>query len=113
LALLSAQVHLDRHLAPVKIEEKTELAFTMALREAVTNIIRHASAARVEVELTAESDGLRMVIADDGRGGIERHGNGLTGMRERLQAIGGKLDVDSPAGGGTRLVLWAPAGVSA
>ena len=113
LALLSAQVHLDRHLAPVKIEEKTELAFTMALREAVTNIIRHASAARVEVELTADNDGLRMVIADDGRGGIERHGNGLTGMRERLQAIGGKLDVDSPAGGGTRLVLWAPAGVSA
>jgi two-component system sensor histidine kinase DesK len=113
LALLSAQVHLDRHLAPVQIEEKTELALTMALREAVTNIIRHAAAKRVEVELTADGAGVRMVIADDGRGGIERHGNGLTGMRERLQAIGGKLDVDSSAAGGTRLVLWAPSRATA
>lgn len=113
MALLSAQVRLDRHLAPIKLEERTEVAFAMALREAVTNIIRHASAERVEVELTAGNDGVRMVIADDGRGGVERHGNGLTGMRERLQALGGTLDVDSPAGGGTRLVLWAPAEVSA
>lgn len=113
MALLSAQVRLDRHLAPVKLEEKTELAFAMALREAVTNIIRHAHAARVEVELTAQADGVRLVIADDGCGGVEGHGNGLTGMRERLLALGGTLDVDSPVGGGTRLVLWAPAGVSA
>ena len=113
LALLSAQVHLDRHLAPIKMEEKIELAFAMALREAVTNIIRHAAATRVEVELNADTDGVRLVIADDGRGGVERHGNGLTGMRERLQAIGGKLDVDSPAGCGTRLVLWAPTEASA
>jgi two-component system sensor histidine kinase DesK len=108
LALLSADVHLDQRLAPVAMDGKVELTFAMALREAVTNIIRHASATRVEVELSTDDKGLRLVIADDGRGGVERPGNGLSGMRERLHALGGRLDVDSPPGAGTRLVLWIP-----
>jgi two-component system sensor histidine kinase DesK len=102
-------VHLDQRMSPVDIEAGTEQALALATREAVTNIIRHAHAGRVELELGADRDGARLVIADDGRGGIEAHGNGLKGMRERLQAIGGHLEVDSPAGGGTRLVMWVPA----
>ena len=112
LALLSAEVRLEHRLAPVALDAKVELAFAMALREAVTNIIRHASARRVEVELSAAGGGMRMVIADDGRGGIGRHGNGLAGMGERLHAVGGTLEIDSPAGAGTRLLLWAPAGAA-
>jgi two-component system sensor histidine kinase DesK len=108
LALLSADVHLDQRLAPVTLGAGSELTFAMGLREATTNIIRHAQARRVEVELTSDADGHRLSIADDGRGGIQRRGNGLAGMRERLQAQGGTLELESAPGAGTRLVLWLP-----
>lgn len=112
LALLSADVRLDQRLTTVTLDAKSELAFAMGLREAVTNIIRHADARRVEVELTSDPRGHRLNIADDGRGGIQRHGNGLAGMRERLQAQGGTLEVESMQGAGTRLSLWLPMGTS-
>ncbi len=108
LALLSADVRLDHQLAPVTLPPAAELALAMGLREAVTNIVRHADAHRVDVELASGQGGVRLAISDDGRGGIGREGTGLTGMRERLAALGGRLDIDSPPGGGTRLVLQLP-----
>lgn len=109
LALLSAEVHLDQRLAPVAIAPAAESVLALALREAVTNVLRHADARRVDVELAAAAGELRLSIADDGRGGALRVGNGLAGMRERVVALGGRLDIDSPAGGGTRLLLTLPA----
>ncbi|HEU0154084.1 MAG TPA: sensor histidine kinase [Arenimonas sp.] len=108
LALLSADVHLDQRLAPVALDPAVESALAMALREAVTNVLRHAEARRVEVELVAEGDQLRLHIIDDGRGGADVPGNGLAGMRERLASFGGALDVDSPRGAGTRLQITLP-----
>ncbi len=108
LALLSAEVRLDQRLAPIELGGDVETVFAMTLREAVTNVLRHAQAARVEVELGEHEGSLRLTIADDGRGGIESHGNGLAGMRERLVAIGGTLEIDSPPGAGTRLSIRAP-----
>ncbi len=108
LALLSADVHLDQRLAPVALSPAAESALAMALREAVTNVLRHALASRVEVELSPRDGGLCLSIADDGRGGATTPGNGLGGMRERLAAVGGTLEIDSPAGGGTRLLLRLP-----
>lgn len=108
LALLSADVHLDQRLPPVAMDEKIENVLAMAVREAVTNILRHASARRVEVELREDGDGVQLSIVDDGRGGVVRHGNGLAGMKERLASVRGTLDVDSAAGAGTRLTLRAP-----
>ncbi len=108
LALLSADVRLDQRLAPIEIGGEVETVLAMTLREAVTNVLRHAQAGRVEVELGENEGRLRLTIADDGRGGIESHGNGLAGMRERLVAIGGTLEIDSPLGGGTRLLVRAP-----
>ena len=108
LALLSADVHLDQRLPSVAMDEKTENVMAMAVREAVTNILRHAGARRVEVELREDGDRVMLSIADDGRGGIVRHGNGLTGMKERLASVRGTLDVDSAVGAGTRLTLCAP-----
>ena len=49
-----------------------------------------------------------MVISDDGRGGISSHGNGLAGIRERVQSLGGTLDIDSPQGEGTWLRIRVP-----
>ncbi len=108
LALLSADVRLDQQLAPVPLSPAAESALAMGLREAVTNIVRHAGAHRVDVELAGAGGGVRLAISDDGRGGVAREGTGLTGMRERLAALGGRLEIDSPPGGGTRLVLHLP-----
>ena len=108
LALLSADVRLDQRLAPVALAPAAESVLALGLREAVTNVLRHAAANRVEVELSARDGGLCLAISDDGRGGATTSGNGLLGMRERLATIGGSLDIDSPAGGGTRLWLKLP-----
>jgi signal transduction histidine kinase len=53
---------------------------------------------------------LRIEIADDGRGGAtERRGSGLEGLRDRVEAIGGRFEIDSPAGHGTRIAAIVPA----
>lgn len=108
LALLSADVHLDQRVQPVQLDEAVERVFAFVVREAVTNVLRHAAAHRVEVELTSDSLGVRLMIADDGRGGIDHPGQGLTGMRERVTALNGTLEIESPRGAGTRLSIRAP-----
>lgn len=108
LALLSADVRLDQRLAPVALAPAAESALAMAVREATTNVLRHAGASRVDVELSVVDGEVRLAISDDGRGGVTRPGNGLAGMRERLADVGGGLEVDSPPGGGTRLLVRLP-----
>jgi two-component system sensor histidine kinase DesK len=108
LALLSADVRLDQRLAPVAVAADAESALALAVREAVTNILRHASASRVDVELASVDGELRLSISDDGRGGVRQPGTGLSGMRERLSAVGGRLEIDSPDGEGTRLLITLP-----
>ncbi len=108
LALLSAEIHLDQRLAPIALTPAAESVLAMGLREAVTNILRHAGASRVDVELTLVDGEPVLSVGDDGRGGIQRAGHGLDGMRERLSGIGGRLEVDSPPAGGTRLRLVLP-----
>ena len=114
LALLASDVQLDHRLPATAMPAEVEAAFSLALREAVTNILRHAGARRVEVELCATGEPGRgewvLEVRDDGRGGaLERAaGHGLRGMGERVAALGGRLEVDSPAGEGTRLRLVVP-----
>lgn len=108
LTLLSAEIALDQRLGGVTLDPASENTFALILREAVTNVLRHAGARRVDVELDADAEELRLSIADDGRGGIGQHGNGLTGMRERAAELGGRLEIDSLPGAGTRLVVHVP-----
>lgn len=84
-----------------------EAVLAMALREAVTNVIRHAGASRCEIRLTPSATDLTLSIDDDGAGGRLVEGSGLKGMRARLAAIGGSLDIKSDKRG-TRLVATAP-----
>ena len=65
------------------------------LREAATNISRHAQAANAEVRFVREGGQLRMRIADDGRGVTGGEGNGVHGMRERVRALGGSFEFAS------------------
>lgn len=112
LALISANVRFDQQIAELPLERAAESALALGLREAVTNTIRHAAANRVDVELVEADGAVELRIADDGRGGIGRAGNGLSGMRERLEALGGSLEIESAGGTGTRLRLRIPSAVA-
>jgi two-component system sensor histidine kinase DesK len=89
---------------PVEIET----ALAMTLREAVTNIQRHARATRAGIALERAGGNLVLRITDDGRGGDLVPGNGLTGMRERLASVGAELRVESQHGHGTTLTASLP-----
>ncbi|MHB1872235.1 MAG: sensor histidine kinase [Steroidobacteraceae bacterium] len=83
-----------------------ESTLSLVLRESVTNIVRHAQAARCRLTIAEEPSHTLFEITDDGRGGIEHEGSGLRGMRERLEALGGELAIDSREG--TRLRVQIP-----
>ncbi len=108
LLLESNSVKLDYELADVALPVAIETALAMTVREAVTNIQRHAHAVRAWVTLDVTGDRLTLRIVDDGRGGDIVPGNGLTGMRERLFAIGADLRVESQRGHGTQIQVTLP-----
>ena len=80
------------------------------LREALSNVAKHASATKVSVDVTIEANDLVLLVVDDGVGIGEGagSGNGLANMRERAEALGGHCDVTSPAAGGTILEWRVP-----
>jgi two-component system, NarL family, sensor histidine kinase DesK len=72
---------------------------SLAVREAVTNIVRHAHATHCRMRFTTSSDGFHsLLIADDGAPLGLHEGNGLRGMRERVQSLGGRLSVTTDSG---------------
>ena len=90
----------------VTLAPAQESALTLALREAATNVIRHAAATKCHIKFYAQDGSALMEVQDDGRGGEAPFGNGLNGMRERIQALGGMLRRDT--GQGTRLMISLP-----
>jgi signal transduction histidine kinase len=76
--------------------------------EALTNVAKHSGAGRVEVSARVEEDTLRIEVRDDGRGGATADGSGLLGLADRLAAVEGWLDVDSPPGRGTSIAAAIP-----
>lgn len=91
---------------PALIEE----TLAMLLREGATNVVRHARASRCEVTIDVEPHEVRFTLSDDGVGGPIREGNGLAGMRARVAAAGGTLDVTGgrTGGQGTRIEAILP-----
>ncbi|WP_165488626.1 MULTISPECIES: sensor histidine kinase [Dyella] len=85
-----------------------ETSLALVLREAVTNIHRHADARTAWVTFALDDGAFRMCIRDNGRGGLGAHGNGVSGMRERVRALHGTLDIDSPPRRGTTLSVCVP-----
>ncbi|MDW5265041.1 MULTISPECIES: sensor histidine kinase [Acidobacteriaceae] len=83
-----------------------ETALSLALREAVTNIVRHANATTCRLDFITDGGHRRLVIHDDGQNVIIREGNGLRGMRQRIESIGGQLLLDRD--NGTRLLIELP-----
>lgn len=106
--LLSADVELRTNLAPVALSPDQEHVLCLALREGVTNIVRHAHARVCRVALNATGGRIHFTIEDDGSGGALQEGNGLRGMRERLQSMGGAVRLKSAAKEGTSVNITLP-----
>lgn len=107
LLLESSRVHL-RYGVPPPMPAWIESGLAMILREAVTNIARHAQASEAMIGIHRDANAVMLEVVDDGRGGVSVNGNGLAGMRERVDALGGTLEIDSPRERGTRLKVRIP-----
>ncbi|AXE88424.1 histidine kinase [Streptomyces sp. Go-475] len=115
VALAAAGVTAELPVEPglTGVPEESESALAWALREAVTNVVRHSGARRCTVELlrrqTLDGPMLELTVEDNGSGGPgDGHGNGLTGLAERLATAGGTLEA-GPLKRGFRLVARVPA----
>ena len=92
-----------------RLDPTIEAAAYFLVSEALTNVAKHAQADAVSVDITATDDMLELTIADDGAGGADpANGSGLRGLVDRVTAVGGRLDVSSPSGQGTRLSARLP-----
>jgi signal transduction histidine kinase len=96
-------------LPAARLDESVEATGYYVVAEAITNAQRHARAEAIDVRTAAADGRLVIEVADDGVGGAdESRGSGLVGLRDRVEALGGSFAVDSPAGGGTRIVAAIP-----
>jgi PAS domain S-box-containing protein len=91
-----------------RFPEHVEAAAYFVVAEALTNVQKHAGASRVEVSATADEDALLVEVWDDGAGGADPGGNGLRGLADRVEALAGTLEVESPPGHGTRVRARLP-----
>jgi two-component system sensor histidine kinase DesK len=105
----TAGIALECDAADLRLPVQHEGVLALAIREAVTNVVRHADARTVRLVLRAENGRCRFEIVDDGKGGGP-DGAGLTGMRERVESLGGVLERSRE--GGTRLIVSLPLGAA-
>lgn len=108
------QVEIDLNRVDELLDHEERLVLYRVMQEAVTNVIRHASAGLVRLSLTREDDEVVLRVRDDGRGFdpetvlLEGRGLGLVGMVERARLVGGGLEVSSEPGTGTEVTLRVP-----
>jgi len=108
--LQCAGIATETDTAEVKMSPAQESVVALIMREAVTNVVRHSHAHKCRVKLAAQNGSCVMSIEDDGRGGIQVEGNGLRGMRERIEALGGTLMRETTSG--TKLKFEFPLAVA-
>ena len=112
-------LHVDLRTGTIQVGDELALAVLRIIQEGLTNVVRHAAAAQVQLTLhtlqQADGEWLELTLADNGRGlsgktsGNAGCGFGLTGMRERVAALHGELSIVSMAGGGVCLRARLPA----
>jgi PAS domain S-box-containing protein len=114
LALRSAvPVDLRVDLDGERFEEPVEVAAYYVASEALTNTAKHAHASGAEVTARRRDGWLELTVSDDGRGGADASsGSGLTGLVDRVEAIGGTIQIVSPQGAGTTVRVKLPTGGS-
>jgi signal transduction histidine kinase len=103
---LPVELDLD---VPGRLPQSVEVAAYYVVSEALTNAAKHADASVVQVELKAGDELLELVIRDDGVGGADPDGgSGLLGLRDRIEALGGAIEISSRRGSGTSLAINIP-----
>lgn len=108
VSLRAAGVELDvERDEGIELPRPVQAMLALVIREAVTNILRHAGARNCRIVLCREGDGIRLEIADDGRGGLKARGSGVQGMGARIESLGGELEIESNHG--TRIIARLPA----
>lgn len=111
LSAAGVELYVEGAPLPAKLHPAEETVLALALREAVTNIVRHAQAHTCRLCFAMENGRHSLVIEDDGQHAVAQEGNGLRGMRERVEAMGGRLLLEREHG--TRLSIELPATGSA
>jgi signal transduction histidine kinase len=115
LALLAAQVPLEVEIdgTVARLPEPIEATLYFVCSEVLANAVKHAHASRVDITVLPAPAAIAVVVADDGIGGASLAvGRGLRGLADRLEALGGRLTVESPSRGGTRVRADLPLPVS-
>jgi signal transduction histidine kinase len=96
------------------LPEPVEVTAYYVASEALTNAAKHAHASAIDITVEADGRWLVLKIRDDGVGGADpSRGSGLISLRDRVQALGGALEVRSETGGGTELIARIPIAASA
>ena len=92
-----------------RLPDPVEIAAYYAVSEALTNAAKHAHASAVDVQVETGDGALHIHVHDDGRGGADfGHGSGLVGLKDRIEALGGRLSLHSPPGAGTTMQITLP-----
>jgi signal transduction histidine kinase len=92
-----------------RLPEPVETAAYYAISEALTNTAKYAHASAATVEVAVRDGGLRVCVSDDGRGGADfADGSGLAGIKDRMEALGGRIWLHSPPGAGTAVYIVMP-----
>ncbi|HEU4457576.1 MAG TPA: CHASE3 domain-containing protein [Methylibium sp.] len=103
----------DAQIAPVSLGEEQDLTVYRLVQESLTNIAKYAQAKRVEIRVAEREHGVELLVGDDGHGfdpaQVRRGAHGLSGMRFRVEAAGGRMSVVTGSGQGTRVQAWLPA----
>ncbi len=96
---------------PGRFAAPVEAAAYFVVSEALANAAKHAGATSVRISLRRDGSSLLAEVCDDGRGGADpERGSGLRGLRDRVEAVGGRLEIDSPPTGGTAIRATLPLG---
>jgi signal transduction histidine kinase len=108
-----AGLHCELNLADIELPPEVAIALYRIVQEALTNIVKYASARNVDVDLIGDEDGVSLVVHDDGAGlpaGVEssRLSHGIAGMRQRVRALNGSFRIGSKPGSGTTIEVFIP-----
>ena len=107
LACQAADIRLTVERSPLDMPPDQQAVLAMCLREAITNVVRHAGASRCRASLVRDGGWAGLTVEDDGRGGAIREGAGLAGMRDRVKQAGGEMKIETAHG--TTLTVRLPA----
>ena len=99
---------LDVNVTSTRLPLEIEASAYFIVAEATTNVVKHSRAAGAQVTAAVDNGTLSVEVRDDGIGGADPEGHGLLGIGDRAAALGGRLRIDSPRGGGTVLTVELP-----